>query len=287
MAAHEWPRYAAGMYASFWGRAGGAAHIWLPAAVYVLLGSVWLLAALGLWRRFSDARQSAPLERQMMALFGLFAAVLLAAHLRFSLTIGGADQARQVFPILPPAAIVLALGLGRATRPWRAGLALFTAGMAVFSLLFIAYTGSTFAARPLSPAAVPSLGNQTADFGGQMRVASYAIEQQAESPTTEVTVTLYCQALSNPIEVYWLLLLLVGPQGPVATADGVPAEGRATTDRWLEGQVFASRHILPVPAAVPAGTYRLELGFHPQGRWQWLPASGQDTFLLGEVQVRR
>lgn len=286
----SWGRYASSMYTSFWGRFGGASHIGLPAGLYLGLGLVPLLAAAGLLRR----RQNTPAghaqagERQILALFAIVVLTLMASHMRFTMSIAGADLARQVFSALGVVAVTTALGVSRLTRRSAAAVALLCAGMALFAILFVAVVAATFAGRPQDLSKLPSLANTVqADFGDQIRVSGYQLEDQTNAPKPQIEVTVYWQALSQPRDQYWLLLRLVGPQGIVAARDGVPANGAVTTDRWQSGQGFVSHHTVTVPPDIPAGTYQIEMGLHPQGRWQWLPVGGQDMMLLELVDIKR
>ena len=194
--------------------------------------------------------------------------------------------ARQVFPALASAAILLVLGISKLTKQSRSALVALSAGMAVYAVLFVAFVASTYAAQPQPLAQPPPMDRQAqADFGGQLRLVDYKIEQPAVGPDDTIGIMTSFQALAKPAEVYWLLLRLIGPEGTVATLDGVPANGNPTIDLWQAGQVFASNHVLTVPATTPPGTYRLEIGLHPMGRWQWLRTSGQDTMFLGDIEV--
>ncbi len=93
------------------------------------------------------------------------------------------------------------------------------------------------------------------------------------------------QALQDPGEDYWLLVQLVGTGEPVANQDGVPANGRPTTDWWHKGQVYTSLHKFKIPDDLAPGTYTLRLGLHPFERWEWLPVNGGDMLPLAKIDV--
>jgi hypothetical protein len=88
-----------GLYTSFWGRFGGALHLRMSGAIYVVLGVVTLLALLG-WAR--AARASRLFERDsnlraLVAAFVVFWLLMLTAFARWTLAVLGTDQARQLF----------------------------------------------------------------------------------------------------------------------------------------------------------------------------------------------
>lgn len=44
-----------------------------------------------------------------------------------------------------------------------------------------------------------------------------------------------------------------------ATADGRPQQGRSPTNTWRPGQVVSDRHVVPVDASLPPGSYRIHV----------------------------
>jgi hypothetical protein len=222
--------------------------------------------------------------RLIFVLFSAFWFLLLISHVRFSLAILGTDQGRQLFVGLPLLALLLVIGLSRllgksAAIVWGGGLFVLT-----FAVIF--YLHQVYSPPVSAPVSNISQGRLApVDFGETIRVNDYRIERTRVAPGGFVNVEFYWQALNDPSENYWLLLQLVGKGEVVARRDGVPSAGRFTTDWWQAGQGFVSRHSLLVPADLAPGTYALQLGLHPFGRWEWLSVRGQDVLTLGSILV--
>jgi 4-amino-4-deoxy-L-arabinose transferase-like glycosyltransferase len=279
-----------GLYTSFWGRFGGAIHLRMADAIYVILGGLALLASLG-WVRYARTSRQAQRDfdaRGILAAFGVFWLLMLAAFARWTLAVLGTDQARQLFPGLPLFAIVFTVGLAYLSVD-HTKIVLTTAygGLFGLNLAVLVYLGAMFAGSPQNLATLPRLGGAAApaDFNRTIRVVDYRVEPTRVAPGGVVEVRLQWQALSAPTENYWLLLQLAGPGELVVNKDGVPSAGRPTTDWWRTGDVFVSHHTLIVPEDAAPGTYKLRLGLHPFERWEWLPVRGQEMLVLDGITV--
>ena len=285
----DWAFYVRGMYSSFWGRFGGVVHLSVPDAVYAALGALGILALVG-WVAHARAtrRRFDRGARLLLASFTWLWAILLAAHIRWTLVVGGTDQARQIYPGLPLLAIVLVAGWGWLFESRRRTmLAVWSVASAAFAFAVLIYLRSVFAAPLQDVRALAPLGgaNRPADFEGLIRVLDYRVDRTQVAPGDALTVQVYWQALADPFENYWLLLQLIGKEGAIANKEGVPSAGRLTTDWWKAGQGFASRHTLVIPSEVVPGTYTLQLGLHPFGRWEWLPVNGREMLGLETISV--
>jgi hypothetical protein len=81
------------------------------------------------------------------------------------------------------------------------------------------------------------------------------------------------RTLSPPREHYWLYMRLMDESGrEVWRKDGSPTAGRDTTDRWPGQVLIPSKHRLRLPPDIPPGRYKLLIGLHRFGKWEWLPA---------------
>jgi 4-amino-4-deoxy-L-arabinose transferase-like glycosyltransferase len=286
----DWIGIIQGLFTSFWGRFGGALQLQMADAVYATLGAAGFLALLG-WIGYAQDARKQKLAASVRAIFILFAAfwlLMLAAYVRWTLTVLGTDQARQLFPGLPLLAIFLAAGLARLFTSYKkVALAAWSGGLLALTLAALFYLHSIYAAPLYNASSLIPLGGALVptDFGQTIRVMDYRIGQTRVAPDSSITLQVYWQALNDPPENYWLLLQLIGTEGTVANKDGVPSTGRLTTDWWKTGQVFVSRHTLVVPNDVAPGIYSLQIGLHPFGRWEWLPVRGRDMFALGNILV--
>jgi hypothetical protein len=78
-----------------------------------------------------------------------------------------------------------------------------------------------------------------------------------------LTVTLHWVATAAVPPDYTVFVHLLDASGRlVAQHDGQPAGGQFPTSFWRPGDRLADAHALSLPAALPAGTYRLEFGLY-------------------------
>jgi uncharacterized membrane protein len=103
-----------------------------------------------------------------------------------------------------------------------------------------------------------------------------------------LSTTLFWRALSRPEVSYTVFVHLLGPDGRlVSQHDGLPVNGARTTDTWLPHETLVDTVTIPIPATLPAGTYRIELGLYDATTGVRVPAFDgegkrleQDRFLL-------
>lgn len=113
---------------------------------------------------------------------------------------------------------------------------------------------------------------QAADFGGQIRLAAYAIEQRAVQPNDNIPVTLYLQSLAPIAQNYNRLLRLLDNSGrEVWRADGWPWD--APTQDWPIRTIRPDSHTIALPADLAPGLYKLTLGFYDPATFDPLPVT--------------
>lgn len=283
--AAEWLDFFSDLYRSFWlSWIGIELDIWMHALL--ALGVLISLEGLGLllFRR-KEIEPPAPL---LLSLLALQIVLVFAALLRWATTVDGADQARLLYPALSPILIFLFLG-GRQWVSKEHGLTLaygVGAGMLLLAVIApIRYIAPLYA-PPLTPTSseVERIEQRTnLDFGDQIRLLGYELESREPTPGETLSLSLYWQALREIDEDYWLLIQIVDEDGEAhLTKDGSPSASRYATDLWKEGDIFSFRHRLYLPSDVPPGRYRLEVGVHPFGTWEWLPIRDEKGTILGE-----
>jgi len=133
-------------------------------------------------------------------------------------------------------------------------------------------TVSIVSDRTYAPPA--GLLNASGDFGpGFAELVGYTLEP-APRAGTPFTVTLYWRAEETGDAPYNVFVHVTPPDAPasiVAQHDGWPALGAKPTFAWLRGEIVADVHPLP---GVPAGTYRLRVGFYDaEGRLPFYAAA--------------
>ncbi|MCX7680870.1 MAG: hypothetical protein N2508_02695 [Anaerolineae bacterium] len=109
------------------------------------------------------------------------------------------------------------------------------------------------------------------DFGGQVRLAGYDLEQDHA-----LHLTLWWQALQDPVGDYTVFVHLFDPatEAIVAQHDAMPRSGAYPTSWWQAGEVVSETVKLPL-SGVPPGTYRLAVGLYtPEGRLPALDPGG-------------
>ncbi|NLE77728.1 MAG: hypothetical protein GX605_13375, partial [Chloroflexi bacterium] len=280
-----------GLFESFWGRFGGAAHIRLPLWLYGLFAAASTLALVGLakrlWRLAHDRGWQG--RGHTVAAWGLMAAwlaLIVILLVRYTLTALGTNQARLLYPALPILAAGLWLGLRECTpRRWGRPLAWAANGALVLCNLGILFG---FLAPLYGPPAAPSVAEIQAmspplslEFGGQARLLGYRLAHQRLAPLAPTELTLYWQALTDVEEDYRVSLWVEGPPPyPATEIKRAPAAGRSPTDLWRAGQVVADRYRLSLPATAPLGAYHLALGLRGFDSQEWLQpstAQGDDS----------
>jgi hypothetical protein len=121
-------------------------------------------------------------------------------------------------------------------------------------------------------------------FGGEIRLLGWALDKDALAPGEITFLTLYWQVDAAPREDYWLLLRLQGAgDRSVWDKDGSPSAGRDSTDTWSAGGIVSARHRIALSEQTPPGTYRLLVGLHRFGAWDWLMIRDGTGQLLGDT----
>ncbi|MGD9147825.1 MAG: DUF2079 domain-containing protein [Anaerolineae bacterium] len=115
-----------------------------------------------------------------------------------------------------------------------------------------------------------------ADFGGQIRLLGYDLEQATRNTGHESRLRLYWQAQAPVDTSYTVFAQLLGPAGDVrAQVDAVPQGGGYPTTWWLPGEVVADSLVLELPPdASRDGDYRLIVGLYD-------PATGVRLVVAG------
>lgn len=288
----DWGGYVQSMLTSLVGRYGGASHLRLPDALYLVVGGLAAAAMVGLPRVLQDyraGRLTRPASVSLALMVG-FVVVLVAAHVRLMTFILGMDQARHVFAGLPVLVLLLTYSLWRLAGR-RSGVLVLAGGtmvaVALVTLVMVTVTYGRLAS-PVVAVAPDRKRADPADFGSEIRLTRAWLAEDRVVRGDSLVLFADWQALQQPQREYWLQLQLVGPgdRDTIAVvSDGVPAEGRVTTDRWRMGETYQSRHSMAIPADLAPGTYALELGLRPFQDWDWLPVGNGIAASVGVVQI--
>lgn len=117
------------------------------------------------------------------------------------------------------------------------------------------------------------------DFGARVRLLGYDVGTiQAGHP---LEVTLYWQSLTEVDEDYLVFVHVLDETGAIVTqVDEGPQQNGYPTSLWIAGEVVADRHTLNLPGDLPAGDYRLRIGFYRQENGDSLAVNGDAHILL-------
>ena len=152
-------------------------------------------------------------------------------------------------------------------------------------------------ARPHSFEAPQPTRSQRAALGGEVELVGYDMPEEAK-PGEPLAVILHWHALAESPKSYvrFAHLLAPGDEGGqestlypiVAQQDSVPGQGELPTTGWVPGEYLVDRVQLVLPPDLPAGQYRLEVGFYDPITGQRLAdTEGRDMILLQQPVVVR
>ncbi|MCX7707613.1 MAG: glycosyltransferase family 39 protein [Anaerolineae bacterium] len=103
-------------------------------------------------------------------------------------------------------------------------------------------------------------------------------------PGGQVALTLIWQA-GGPTSRNWKVFAhLVDANGVVwSQADAYPGAGLALTPSWRRGEVIVDEHRFDLPADLPAGSYRIRLGFYDEPTGERLRCGDGDSIILPDA----
>jgi len=289
-----------GWFTTFWGRFGGAVHIYLPTPLYGVLGAITLLSALGLvlglLRLREEARRARWRERQSTAvILAMLSLTLVATALsvvRYSLIGLGTDQARLLFPALSPIGVLFFLGLAQwmPIRRWKALAGGLAVGGLVFGVVALFFLRSIYAPpAPADEGIVRRIGrDSTVAFGERLTLVGHDLKEPAATAGEMLRFTLYWRAEVVIEEDLRAEVWVEAPDGGlVASWKRSPLGGRFSTDRWPVGAVYADTYSLLLPGWLSPGVYTLEVGVREFPSESWLqPSSGEDAPQHPFAQIR-
>jgi hypothetical protein len=132
------------------------------------------------------------------------------------------------------------------------------------------------------------------NFDNQITLYGFGLSRDPLKPGEGVDVTLLWQAEREMDASYVVFLQLVDKDGKIWTSrDSPPLSGQYPTSRWIRGEIVRDTHTLVLPASMPNGDYRIEVGLYrlqDSGKerltvLRWTTRS-TDTLDLGPVTVK-
>jgi len=276
-----------GWFTTFWGRFGGAVHIYLPKPAYLALGALSVLSILGLARsaykvRASGAAGKTEERRTRMAIIALLWLALggaIVSVVRYSAIGLGTDQARLLYPALSSIAVLFVAGLAGWVPPSRwGGLAGAISGAGlVFCVLAVLLVRQIYAPpEPASEALQEGIDRSVATtFGDTLTLAGYDLAESRIEPGGSLRFSLYWRAAAPIDEDLRSEVWLLAPDGGLVVSwKRSPTGGRFSTDLWPVGPVFVDYYALPLPDWIGPGGYTLLVGVREFPSEAWLAPAG-------------
>ncbi len=122
----------------------------------------------------------------------------------------------------------------------------------------------------------------TAAFADGIDLIGYTLSPPSPRPGRFLRLALYWRATGSIGRNWKVFNQLLDPANAVvAQADAYPVWGAFPSDRWPSGAVVSTAFVLPLPATLSAGPYRLITGFYDEGTGERLPLkTGDDSVVL-------
>ncbi len=134
---------------------------------------------------------------------------------------------------------------------------------------------------PTSPPA-PIYGEDV-NFNNQIRLLGYDLDESALRAGNEAAIRLHWQSLRPTGLDYSIFIHLVDVTGtPVRQADGPPLDNAYPTSFWGSGEFIDDLHHFPAQNALPAGSYRVLVGFYEPVTGQRLPIVDESGGIVGD-----
>jgi hypothetical protein len=127
-----------------------------------------------------------------------------------------------------------------------------------------------------------------ANFADKASLLAY--EANAMPSGAALPLTLYWRAEAPMAADYVVFIHLLDAAGEVvAQGDAAPQAGRYPTHWWEPGEVISDQHVIPLPADLPPGSYRIRLGLYRPDTGERLPLAGAagDAVELGPFRLDR
>ncbi|MHB1413724.1 MAG: ArnT family glycosyltransferase [Chloroflexota bacterium] len=129
--------------------------------------------------------------------------------------------------------------------------------------------------RVFTPPAMQTPLSVPANFGNTAELLGYDL---APDPVAgSLAVTLYWRCRSESDQRYKVFVHVLSPGGSlVAQSDSEPVGGGRPLTSWVEGEVVADGHTIPLPPDLAPAAYPVEVGLYAEADGKRLPLLGTD-----------
>jgi hypothetical protein len=106
-----------------------------------------------------------------------------------------------------------------------------------------------------------------------------------EIATRTLDLRLVWRVTRAPAQQLKVFVHLIDERGQVvAQRDIAPLDEQTDTRHWQPGDAFQDVHALPLPGLSP-GRYKVIMGLYAADTGQRIPVEGQDSIMLGTIEV--
>jgi 4-amino-4-deoxy-L-arabinose transferase-like glycosyltransferase len=129
-------------------------------------------------------------------------------------------------------------------------------------------------------------GSLQVNFADQIELVGYKLSDDVLAPGSDLSVTLYWEALRPIHQEYTVFIHLRGQNGSrVAQDDSPPLENLYPTNYWTEGEAVPDFHVLSIPTDVSPGRHRLEVGLYLPEDQQRLAILDENGLSSGDIAI--
>lgn len=101
------------------------------------------------------------------------------------------------------------------------------------------------------------------DFGSDISLTGFRLARSAVQRGGQLQLTLFWLARAPIANSYTVFVHLLAPDGfDLLDGDGIPRNGSCPTNSWQPGETLIDTHSIALPADMPVGVYRLEIGMY-------------------------
>lgn len=101
------------------------------------------------------------------------------------------------------------------------------------------------------------------DFGSDISLTGFRLARSAVQRGGQLQLTLFWLGRAPVAKSYTVFVHLLAPDGSnILNGDGIPRTGSRPTNSWQPGETLIDTHSIALPADMPVGVYRLEIGMY-------------------------
>ena len=101
------------------------------------------------------------------------------------------------------------------------------------------------------------------EFESDLALTGFRLARSAVQRGGQLQLTLFWLARAPIANSYTVFVHLLAPDGfDLLDGDGIPRTGSRPTNSWQPGEIIIDTHSIALPADMPVGVYRLEIGMY-------------------------